>query len=326
MKKDLISVIVPTYNVEKYLDKCIDSIVNQSYKNLEIILVDDGSSDKSGEICDKWGRIDSRIKVIHKENGGLSDARNIGLDVANGEYISFIDSDDFIEKDFYVYLKDLSEKYNSDIVECNFVKAYESKLNEFEFPKNDFESITITDSYGALKIYTSFDDDISTNSVVVWNKLYKSEIFNDIRFPVGKTHEDQFTMYKILSKATTFVTSSEVKYGYFQRENSIINKKFSEKRLEIFSAYDEVISFLHKMNYTELEEKFQRRYLQTLIDFVDKAVLENDEKNKINKVLKKLFDDRYKIMIDFIENSNIYKDRKRFYIGFKKEFDYKITL
>ena len=326
MKENLISVIVPVYNVEQYLRKCIDSIISQTYKNLEIILVDDGSKDNSGKICDEYENKDERIKVIHKKNGGLSDTRNIGLDIAKGDFISFIDSDDIVENDFFEYLIGLQKKYNSDITECNFVKVYEEKLKDFAFPKNSYHSIVVTDSYGALKNYTSFDDDISTNSVVVWNKIYKKELFEKVRFPVGKTHEDQYTMYKLLAQVNIFVTSSEAKYGYFQRADSIINKKFNEDRLSVFDAYDEVIEFLHQKNYTELEEKFQRRYLQTIIDFTDiTSKLEKTEKKNFNRKLIELFENRYEKTENFVKNSDIYKDRLRFYLNFKDEFYYKIS-
>ncbi len=128
MEDKLISIIIPVYNVERYLRECIDSIIAQTYKNLEIILVDDGSSDKSGEICDEYSKKDSRIKVIHKKNGGLSDARNVALDIAKGDYIGFIDSDDYIEKDMFQILYNLAEEYNAEISSISFYKMLENKV------------------------------------------------------------------------------------------------------------------------------------------------------------------------------------------------------
>lgn len=128
MEDKLISIIIPVYNVERYLRECIDSIIAQTYKNLEIILVDDGSSDKSGEICDEYSKKDSRIKVIYKKNGGLSDARNVALDIAKGDYIGFIDSDDYIEKDMFQILYNLAEEYNAEISSISFYKMLENKV------------------------------------------------------------------------------------------------------------------------------------------------------------------------------------------------------
>jgi glycosyltransferase involved in cell wall biosynthesis len=186
MEKDLISVIIPIYNVGDYLKKCVNSIINQTYKNLEIILVDDGSTDKSGILCDEFAKKDSRIKVIHKQNGGLSDARNCGIEASSGKFIAFIDSDDFIAPDFYEYLLSLQKENNADIAECNFIRVYEEKQDEFEFPIKKENIILKTDGVGALFLFMSDDDEISTNSVVVWNKLYNKKLFEDIRFPVRK--------------------------------------------------------------------------------------------------------------------------------------------
>ena len=161
----LISVIVPIYNVEKYLDRCVDSIINQTYKNLEIILVDDGSPDNCPQMCDDYAKKDSRIKVVHKENGGLSDARNVGMEVATGEYVSFIDSDDYISLDFYETLLETIVDNDSDIVECGVVKFYED--NSFDKYSDDLK-VTNYDTVDGLEGL------INENPFKqhVWNKLY----------------------------------------------------------------------------------------------------------------------------------------------------------
>ena len=166
---DLISVIVPVYNVEKYLDKCIQSIVDQTYTNLEIILVDDGSPDNSGAICDEWAEKDNRIKVIHKANGGLSDARNAGLDIATGEYIAFVDSDDYIELDFYDKLYNVIKATNCDISICNLRKVYENN----NVSVNNCDTFEITEYSTTEAMSALIDDKIRQ---VVWNKLYKADI------------------------------------------------------------------------------------------------------------------------------------------------------
>lgn len=194
--EELISVIVPIYNVEKYLNKCIESIINQSYSNLEIILVDDGSKDSSGIMCDSYILKDKRIKVIHKENGGLSDARNVGLDKAKGEYIVFIDSDDWIDEKMIEILYNIIKKNNSDISICDYFLAYNE---EIQTQKEDIEIINLS-NIEALK--TIYDKDLGVCMIVAWNKLYKRNLFkDDIRYPYGKIHEDEFTTYKLLYKA-----------------------------------------------------------------------------------------------------------------------------
>ena len=322
MKKDLISVIIPVYNVEKYLEKCVDSIINQTYKNLEIILVDDGATDNSGKMCDEFAKRDSRIKVIHKENGGLSDARNFGLDVATGEYIAFVDSDDFLDKDFYEYLMKLKDKTSSDIVECNFIRAYEEDLDIFEFPERKEEAIITTGNMGALELLMSDDDEISTNAVVVWNKIYKKSLFDGIRFPKGKTHEDQFTTYRLLAKCECFTTSNQFKYGYFQRKNSIVNSTFNINRFDTFEAFDNFLEFFEKNGYNDFKEKILRRYLKTAINFA-KLIRKCDsfEKNTMKKKLIELFDKKYEYAIEFInENKIMHKDKIIMYQELKDEF------
>ena len=214
----LISVVVPIYNVEKYLNKCVCSIVNQTYKNIEIILVDDGSKDNSGDIANEWCKKDKRIKVYHKANGGLSDARNYGIEQANGDYITFIDSDDYIDKNFLLYLYECMNKYCSDISICGRYSVYENgmkkcKYNEVFDKKYDFIS-----AIREMNKFYYFDMSACT-------KLYKIELFKDIRFPKGKLSEDYFVMYKLFKKAKSISYTSKPLYFYLQRQNSISNNK-----------------------------------------------------------------------------------------------------
>ena len=186
----LISVIVPIYNVEDYLDRCVDSIINQTYKNLEIILVDDGSPDNCPKMCDDYAKIDNRIKVVHKENGGLSDARNAGMKVATGEYVSFIDSDDYVSLDFYETLLQTMIDNDSDIVECGVVKFYENgKFDEYSDDQM-IKNFNTVDGLEGLINENSFHQ-------YVWNKLYKSSIALDIPYEVSKLNEDEFWTYQI---------------------------------------------------------------------------------------------------------------------------------
>lgn len=190
MQHEILSVIVPVYNVAPYLERCIKSIINQSYQNLEIILIDDGSTDNSGTICDAWAEKDERIMVIHKKNGGLSDARNVGLKVASGAYITFVDSDDWLNLNMYEKLMKIGMAQNCDIVMCNFQKI--SDENSISICNNDYK-IEFYDTISALKA-------LITEQIqqVVWNKIYKKELLNGIYFESGRFHEDEFWSYKII--------------------------------------------------------------------------------------------------------------------------------
>lgn len=221
----LISVIIPIYNVEKYLARCVDSIVNQTYKNLEIILVDDGSPDRCPQMCDDYAEKDSRIKVVHKKNGGLSDARNAGMAVATGEYISFIDSDDYVSDDFFECLLDVMNKENSDIAECSVVKFYED--NRFDEFSDDLSVKTYDtqDAMSALIAENPFHQH-------VWNKLYKTELVKDIPYAVGKLNEDEFWTYQVFGRANKVSKLNKTMYYYFQRNSSIMGVGYNIRRLD----------------------------------------------------------------------------------------------
>lgn len=222
--RPLISVIVPIYKVEKYLNKCVDSIINQTYKNLEIILVDDGSPDTCPQICDEYAKQDGRIKVIHKENGGLSDARNAGMKIANGDYISFIDSDDYIAPDMINELYNSIIKFNADIAECNVYNVFEDKIEEY----NKDEFAFYDSNYSIMQAYIK-DYAIKT---VVWNKLYKIEVLRDILFEVGKYNEDEFFTYLALANSQRLVHIDFYGYYYIQRSGSIMGEGYSLRKLD----------------------------------------------------------------------------------------------
>lgn len=220
-----ISIIVPIYNVEKYLARCVDSIVNQTYKNLEIILVDDGSPDSCPQMCDDYAEKDSRIKVLHKKNGGLSDARNAGMAVATGEYISFIDSDDYVSDDFFECLLNVMNKENSDIAECSVVKFYEdNRFDEF----NDDLSVKTYDTQDAMSALIA-EDPFHQH---VWNKLYKTELVKDIPYAVGKLNEDEFWTYQVFGGANKVTKLNKTMYYYFQRNSSIMGISYNIRRLD----------------------------------------------------------------------------------------------
>lgn len=224
----LISVIVPVYNFESCIRRCVDSILGQTYSNIELILVNDGSQDQSGAICDEYKKLDSRVKVIHKENGGTSEARNYGLDLAEGAYIGFIDGDDFIDPDFYQVLFDLIIKYKTDMS----MVSYRQLRNNQSTPKADSGSISVMEreqAIGELLI----DDEIQN---YVWNKLYKKELFDNIRFPVGVVYDDIYIMYELFRESQSVVYMRTPKYYYCIRETSVINKNSHKKREDALQA------------------------------------------------------------------------------------------
>lgn len=221
-----ISVIIPIYKVEEYLNRCIESVVNQTYQNLEIILVDDGSPDNCPKMCDEWAEEDGRIKVIHKENGGLSDARNAGIQVMTGDYVFFVDSDDWIHKDTLRILKKYEEKYDSDIVECKaLVTSGEAEDDALEV--NSLE----THMYDTAEAMAALLRDYPLRQTV-WNKLYKRNVVEGVLFEKGKYHEDEFWTYQVFDRAKKILYADAELYYYFQRSDSIMGQAFSIKRLD----------------------------------------------------------------------------------------------
>ena len=217
IKTGMISIIVPVFQVEKYLEKCVRSIINQTYQNLEIILVDDGSTDSCGKMCDNFAMEDSRIRVIHKANGGLSDARNAGMEIAKGQYIGFVDSDDYIEPMMYEQMMKVIMSENVDIVSCFAVEEEEDKPVKMEYRGGN---IRVFSSLGAIE--DLFEKNLYFRHAV-WNKLYNRALFDGIRFPVGKLFEDAAIMYRVFEKADAIAYIDLMLYHYVQRKGSISN-------------------------------------------------------------------------------------------------------
>ena len=248
---DLISVIVPIYQVEPYLDRCVKSIVNQTYKNIEIILVNDGSPDGCPAICDAWAERDSRVKVIHKENGGLSDARNAGLAVAAGDLISFIDSDDWIEPDFLTALYDAMEQTGAKIAECATTYAAEDgtaiRIREETLPSP-------LDRTEALRRLVLEDGVYQT----VWNKLYRREVIQGVPFAVGKYNEDEFWTYQVFDRIKKLAIVETPLYNYLQRGTSIIGVGYNLRRLDGLEARFQRMNYLQK--YDELANLARQQF------------------------------------------------------------------
>ncbi len=264
MNKPLISVIVPVYKVERYLDECVESIVNQTYHNLEIILVDDGSPDNCPQICDDWAKKDERIRVIHKENGGLSSARNAGLDICTGDYISFIDSDDWIESDFYYTLYRKSAESGAEIVMCAAVAEYPdgSSRNTAE---HIFSHVLSQDELLHDFLY-------HRNNVcgAVWDKLYKRSVFEKVRFPIGLNSEDRYVHAITYSSISKFQYIDVILYHYRQRENSICTTR------ELSShTFDQVETSRMACNYLNEKKKITKEECNYFLMIAYHDVLRN---------------------------------------------------
>lgn len=317
MKEELISVIVPVYNVEKYLKRSIESIINQTYKNLEIMLIDDGSTDKSGSICDEYAKLDKRIKVIHKENGGQASAINMALDSAKGEYIGFSDPDDYINKNFYKNLYILAKKYNTDITECSMIKVKEEEdiekvyIEEHEVDPN--EKVEIYDSIGGLRKLFGEDFAEYLETIVKVNKIYKKEVFSNIRFSEVRIYEEWGTMYKLYYNTKKNLKLHKVQYIYVQRKTSTVNRPFSEERLLMLDGIEYCKNLAKEIDLKDLVMDCYRKYFETVIRFLDMI----KEKNTINREKLKiklidLFNINYKEALDYIENNNLSEYDEKF--------------
>ncbi len=265
----LVSVIVAVYNIEEYLPRCVDSILAQTYRNLEIILVDDGSKDQSGSICDSYAEKDRRIKVIHKKNGGLSDARNAGMDAASGEYIGFVDGDDWIEPDMYRAMYFACEKEKAQAAVCRYKQITKSGIID----GSAGNSVSLSRDE-ALEIYVCGDERyLIYNSV--WSKLFARDLVEDMRFPVGKNSEDIMFTTRAFCRMERLVYLDEAYYNYvLDREGSIMNEKAGERRLkDEIPFWQEQIAYFREAGMPDLSDKaayhFYRRLLFYYIDFME---------------------------------------------------------
>lgn len=281
--EDLISVIVPVYKVEKYINKCVDSIINQTYTNLEIILVDDGSPDICGEICDDFFKKDKRIKVIHKENGGLSDARNAGIKIAKGKYITFIDSDDYIEPNYIEILYDSIIKNKTDIAISSHKVIYE---NGTLLNKATGEEAVLEPKEVLKRIL--YDDGIDLST---WAKLYNKELFDDIEFPKGRLFEDAATTYKLIDRSNKISIISKSTYNYIIRNNSITNICFSTKKMDLITSTEEMCNYI-KNKYPDLEKAANRRLMYAYLSTISQLAMSKEK-----------FPKEQKIMTDYIKNN-----------------------
>ena len=327
MEKPLISIIIPVYKVEKYLEKCIKSVLDQTYKNIQIILVDDGSPDNCGNICDNYAKIDNRIEVIHKANGGLSEARNVGLKVARGEYIGFVDSDDYVSNEMFENLYNTLISNDVDVSICNFYTV----INNKNIIKNADNGVEI---YNKLEILKEILLDKKIQSYA-WNKLYKRELFKDIEYPVGKKYEDIGTTFYILEKCNKIAVSGSPEYYYITRGDSIVNNNTEGTVIDYISLISDRYDYIDK-KYKELKKYNDYYITKTLITaYTDAYYLKNNSEeflkilnnffNKVKDIFKNneediisLFNDAQKIQLDML-----LKDKKLFYKLLEEKNDVK---
>lgn len=257
----LISVIVPVYNIKDYIEKCIESLINQTYSNLEIMLVDDGSTDESGEICEQYARKDARIRVLHKPNGGLSDARNYALDCASGELLAFVDGDDWVHPQMYEIMYETMKEKDADIVTCWFEQQDEGFAKQ-HYRQEDLEIKLLT---GAAALC-----DIETPLVVAWNKLYRRELLADIRYPKGKLHEDEYVIHRIFYKCTRIAVIDRPLYFYTIRGGSIVSQMTPQRIDNSLEAFADRIEFSNNMGWDEVMSVVVKRYCEYCVDrFLD---------------------------------------------------------
>lgn len=248
----MISVVVPVYNVERYLPYCMSSILAQNVTDMEIVLIDDGSTDNSGVLCDQYVKRYSNVKAVHQKNAGLSAARNTGIEMAKGEFITFVDSDDMLAEGFISAAIELANVYQADFIafsnmRCEAEARWPMKCQS---QSENFETHVYDESVQKMQKFL-IGAEIGTTA---WAKVYRRELFETIRYPVGKYHEDVFTTYKVVDKAHRIVTTSQVGYLYRKSPNSITTSGFSEKRLDSIEGKLQQLAFIQK-NYPSLQKE-----------------------------------------------------------------------
>ena len=288
--EEIVSVIVPVYNTEKYLRQCVDSIINQTYSNLEIILVDDGSTDKSGEICDDYGRIDNRVKVVHKPNGGQSSARNHALNICSGEYVSFIDSDDWLELDMYERLVTAIKEENAQVAICDII-VWENNRN----------TKAIHSSSTGKKVILKDNDDIffhfvKPNPLIKfeeWNKLYRRDIIGNVRFVEGQLYEELFFDRIVFDKVSKLVAISTALYNYRLNRPGGTNSSFNIKRLSKLEELDKYVERFKSKGRADICRAYQIYAVKSTIALY-RLAYKHGASCKTKKALKLKYNDYYK--------------------------------
>ncbi|WP_455719406.1 glycosyltransferase family 2 protein [Agathobacter sp.] len=294
----MISVIVPVYNVEKYLEKCIESILHQTYKDFELVLIDDGSSDSSGIICDEYGDRDN-IVIVHKTNGGLADARNRGIEISRGDYITFIDSDDYIRSDYLETLYEVLCKTDVDIVISNFINIHEGKNITQNITKNlEYGRISKSECYRRMLL----QDGIDVSSTA---KLYSKRIFDAVRFKKGQLYEDINIISDVVERATNIAITNYAGYFYLQRLGSIMYSEFKTERLVLLDATNRLINLM-KERYPENVEAAMYRDIYCTFHLLGRSIVDNKYTKISSTLRKKIINNR-----TFIFNSCLFDNKER---------------
>lgn len=305
--KELISVIIPVYNVEKYLRCCIESVMQQKYETLQIILVDDGSTDSSGKICDNYARQDERIEVIHQENGGVSKARNTGIAVAKGNYLAFLDSDDMWSPFFLAEAYDILISQKADIILCDLQRFREDEKVCIDKKIENYKVEILSPREANLRIYKSGD----VAYTIMSNKLFKAEIFSGVEFPVNKIHEDTFLTYKLYYRAHRVAVISAKMYYYRFRLNSIMTEAIKEKNLNMLEAFDQRLQYYKELSDDDLYFLCLLRKMESVIVLYNKALKTKSEQ----KVADAIYEQGKVTYAEMERNKHLYKSRKLFCYG-----------
>ncbi|MBO6126775.1 MAG: glycosyltransferase [Clostridia bacterium] len=317
-----VSVIIPVFNVENYLERCLKSVTCQTFKDIEIIIINDGSTDKSFDICKKFAESDKRIILISQKNSGVSAARNAGINISTGKYLSFVDSDDFIAPDMIEFLINNLEKNNADIATCGMYDCYIQNNNKIKKICNKNKNkFGIIDSRGALQ-------EIFINgkvSLFIYDKLYKRELFDNLRFSENMIYEDAEIMPKIITRANKIFYSFLPKYYYLRHENSLTSSKFREKDLDIIKVSKENLEFI-KNNYNFALKQAEFRFFWSHLALIDKMIwsdanfqefkniLKFVKKNKFSIISNKYFTLKRKMLfVLLLVNINLYKKVIKFF-------------
>lgn len=295
--KPLISIVIPLYNTSLYMDKCLDTVINQSYRNVEIILIDDGSTDNTGKKCDDWAKKDERIKVVHRKNGGLSEARNTGIENAKGEYITFIDSDDYVSTDMVDYLYNLIVKYDTLMSLCTHTVMLSSGKSIINGKGGDE---ILSDKAVLFKML--YHDTIDTSA---WGKLYHISLLNNIRYPKGKLFEDIGTTYKFFIASKTIACGYKDQYYYMVRDNSIVTSNFSPQKMDLLEMTDNMAKEVESI-YPDLKKGIIRRQVYARFSTLNQITDYSLYLELVNELIE--FITRYRMTVFFDINA-LLRDR-----------------
>lgn len=305
---DKISIIVPVFNVESFLSECIDSICGQTYRNLEIILVDDGSTDRSGSICDEYALKDNRIIVIHQKNGGISNARNNALKMATGEYIGFVDSDDLIHSRMFEFLHDALVETNASVSICHEIAFRDNDTVAF----NDYSTYTIERLEDQIHLFSHMADEWTGPINWIWNKLYRKSDFSDLKFFEGKRMEDVRFSSEYISRIQNGVWIKERLYGYRQRTGSTMNSNDSRIPTEYTEALMYQRSFIYKTKNVNLINRFDEYILKKIPKLRCELALHKGNTKNGEKYIKEMYK---KIYHDFDKSATSFKNRIKFFMA-----------